>query len=567
LKPILAVVLSLLPTLAGPGAAYGQIHPTEAPGDPSPLPCTVSGTVVKLAGSVPLKSATVRLENLDHRVQERTFSAVTDGSGHFEVTGIVPGLYMLRVVRNGFVTVFYGQHSSNDPGSLLNLSAGQTMKDLLFRLMPSAVITGHIQNEEGEPLPWVRVSALRATYWRGKRRLTNETAVITDDHGEYRLFGLRPGRYYINATYRPGQHLDPAQQDPSQDQAPPGKLGYVPTFYPGSLDPARAISISVKSGEEIPSADFALEPTTVYSVRGHVRVLGARGAFEEIALSLESRDAIVGWTNTSRQTLSEKGDGSFAIPDVLPGSYTLVASWVDSSGRYQARQSVEVTNNDADGIQLVLTPGMNVSGQIIWDPKPTGLPPPVQVLLRGADTPSAFGSDARVNSNGTFLLQNVSEGVFQLLTYGMSRDHYLKSLRVGGTEVPGDEINLIRGTPNALEITISSRGAHVQGSVVDEDSLPAVGVWVVLVPDAKRRSEARLFKQGVTDQAGRFDLRGIVPGDYTLFSWEHVEMNAWQDPDFLKDFEGKGQSLSLQEGDGKSLQLTAIRAATQDQEQ
>jgi hypothetical protein len=59
----------------------------------------------------------------------------------------------------------------------------------------------------------------------------------------------------------------------------------------------------------------------------------------------------------------------------------------------------------------------------------------------------------------------------------------------------------------------------------------------------------------------------IAPGDYKLFSWEPMnELYGWEDPDFLKPFESKGQSISLQEGDGKSLELVAIRSASQEQE-
>jgi hypothetical protein len=98
------------------------------------------------------------------------------------------------------------------------------------------------------------------------------------------------------------------------------------------------------------------------------------------------------------------------------------------------------------------------------------------------------------------------------------------------------------------------------------DGLPAAGVWVVLVPDEAHRNEFHLFKQRATDQYGRFDLRGIAPGDYKLFSWEQVEPNAWEDPDFLKLFEVKGESVSLQEGDGKSVDVVAIRSASHEQE-
>jgi hypothetical protein len=36
-------------------------------------------------------------------------------------------------------------------------------------------------------------------------------------------------------------------------------------------------------------------------------------------------------------------------------------------------------------------------------------------------------------------------------------------------------------------------------------------------------------------------LRGIAPGDDKLFSWEELESDAWQDPDFLKPFKNQGE--------------------------
>jgi len=71
----------------------------------------------------------------------------------------------------------------------------------------------------------------------------------------------------------------------------------------------------------------------------------------------------------------------------------------------------------------------------------------------------------------------------------------------------------------------------------------------------------RLYKSQSTDQYGRFDLRGIAPGDYKLFTWDEVEEGAWEDADFLKTFEETGEKVSVQEGDSKSVNLTEIKTA------
>jgi hypothetical protein len=566
MKPALIALLGLL--AASPVAASAASAAFEQSRNPTADPaktCSASGLVVKLEGSVPLASATVRLQSVDDRA--RMFSGVTDVTGRFEVKGIEPGRYRLRVIRNGYVTQEYGQRAPEDPGAIVAIDPGQDLKDLLFRMLPSGVISGRVRNENGDPLPWVMVSALRATYLRGKRTLSRELAVYTNDLGEFRLFGLRPGRYFVNAIYKPGQR-DPGEED--EEAADAGKLGYVPTYFPGTPDPARAVAIPIKTGEEVSSTDLMLEPTTAYSVRGRVNNFTVRrntNSANSVILVLETRSSGLGWSIPGRQTVVDKLDGAFEIENVLPGSYTLSAFLYDEGRRYQARQSIDITNIDAEGIQLTPLTGMDIRGQVIWDPKPSLERDTLSLNVRPADSTFQFGAQARAAAaNGTFLLRDVPEGLYRLTTSGQSQDCYLKSIRYAGMEVSDDEFNVIRGTQAILEVTISSRGAHVQGTVKDADGLPAVGVWVVLVPNDARRNEFRLFKARTTDQYGRFDIRGIAPGDYKLFSWEQVEQNAWEDSEFLKPFEAKGESVSLQEGDGKSIDLVAIRSASHEQE-
>ena len=163
--------------------------------------CAVSGMVVKLAGSEPIKSAVVRLRKADD--QNQGYRALTDTAGHFELKGVEAGRYRLEVSRAGFVTQEFGQKTPNDPGALLTLSAGEEVRDRLFRLIPSAVIAGKIMDEDGQPLPWVRVSAMREVYIDGKHKLSMDTAAFTNDLGEYRIANLPAGSYYISVTPPP----------------------------------------------------------------------------------------------------------------------------------------------------------------------------------------------------------------------------------------------------------------------------------------------------------------------------------------------------------------------------
>ena len=129
-----------------------------------------------------------------------------------------------------------------------------------------------------------------------------------------------------------------------------------------------------------------------------------------------------------------------------------------------------------------------------------------------------------------------------------------------------DGFIVTHGNNGSLQVFISSRGGRIQGSVADQDGLPAAGVRAVLIPsDKAKRSKWRLYKTQNTDQYGRFDLRGIAPGDYLLLSWDEVEEGAWGDPEFLKPFEEKAEKISIQDSDVKSVNIVSIRTASPEQ--
>lgn len=64
--------------------------------------CRISGMVVKLADGVPLKNATIQLENPEDR--EHTIATRSRSDGRFELRKIPAGRYKLIVTRSGSIT-------------------------------------------------------------------------------------------------------------------------------------------------------------------------------------------------------------------------------------------------------------------------------------------------------------------------------------------------------------------------------------------------------------------------------------------------------------------------------
>src|SRR6185503_1762361 len=65
-----------------------------------------------------------------------------------------------------------------------------------------SVIAGHVSDEDGDPMPGANVRVMRYQYLQGDRRLTPAGNAQTDDKGQYRVWGLMPGDYYVSAVAR-----------------------------------------------------------------------------------------------------------------------------------------------------------------------------------------------------------------------------------------------------------------------------------------------------------------------------------------------------------------------------
>src|SRR5579863_1242890 len=375
MRSIVLILLSLCSCAAPAVARSAPQSPSTPPASPNAnaatekqQDCTISGMVVAMAGSAPLKNALVTLNSVDdHSRPEVTIRSEADG--HFQFRGITPGQYRLRVAKNNYVTQEYGQRTVTGPGATLTLRGGQEIKDLLFRLIPSATIAGRVADEDGEPISWAHVTALRSSYSNGKRTFTTAATNSTNDLGEYRLFGLAPGRYFISAAYHPGSMHGGFDEDYDYNGAESLKENYVLTYYPGTYDATKAQSVTVKSGEEIPSMDLMMRPTAVYRVRGRVvnTIPDPKRVERPMVFIMPRGGAIQSDSVTFGANNAAKKDGTFELPGVAPGMYTIEAVINEGDQEHAVTQSLDVGDGDVEGVQLVISKGFSVSGHIRWD--------------------------------------------------------------------------------------------------------------------------------------------------------------------------------------------------------
>jgi hypothetical protein len=534
-------------------AAQTNVNPTKT-NQAKEATCVVSGIVIRKTDSAPLKGATVQLGNAEDR--EHTIATKTGADGHFELRNVPAGQYRLSAVRNGYFEYEYGQKKAGDPGATFTLRPGQRMTELVLKLGRAGVITGKVFDEDGEPMSGANISAVRQVYRDGKRDFQTTDEQITNDLGEYRLYGLAPGRYYVSSQPQAWNHVVGDREFSGTENAT-GEKGYSKVYYPSATDPTKATSIEVKEGEEIPSVDILMKQVPVYRIKGKVTNLIASRTAGHTHLQIMKRNGAMEWDFTSAGSV--KPDGNFEIPEVPPGEYTVLASWYESGKFYSTQEDVAVANADVEGLMMAIGPGVDIPGKVVWEGKPSWIAGNEGVMVAPVQSGVVFGRTAGVGEDQQFTLKGVPQGVFRLDVTGLSKDCYIKEMRQGETVLSEDIFRVMAGTAIPLEIRVSSRGAKVQGTVTNEDSLPVAGVWVVAIPEEGKRNLHQVFRAVTTDQNAQYDLRGLAPGKYKLFSWDGVERGAWEDEDFLKPFEEKGVTVEVVDGDAKAADLSLIQ--------
>src|SRR6266481_7951955 len=105
---------------------------------------SIAGMVVQEPGSQPLKKVLVQVV-AENQKEGGNYTASTDAGGHFHIENVVPGRYRIFIERTGFVGV--NEHGLKSDVNVFTVQAGQAVEDLLFRMLPTAVISGRITDE------------------------------------------------------------------------------------------------------------------------------------------------------------------------------------------------------------------------------------------------------------------------------------------------------------------------------------------------------------------------------------------------------------------------------------
>ena len=545
----------------------------------------VEGTITKPGGGEPMAGAKVTLFAADPESKAQ-ISVTSEDDGRFSFAAVPQGNYTLRVESSRYGSVAFGQRRPDGPASILSLSAGQRLTGLQISMFPTGAIAGRITGRNGEPVVRASVHAYQNAYRDGKRTLVPIQSTTANDLGEYRLFWLPPGKYFVAATlgesgvfspYGPGVQapdegihltMSPTGERLVQrvvrdsftggvirrllDDGTVQEEAWIPMYYPGTTEPRDATPLDVAAGATMNGVNIAIAPSPVRKVSG--QVIAPAGLVVRVRLVYLP----------GGPSMTVPGP-AFEFKGVKPGTYVLTAE--DARNYASSAIPVEVGNRDIENLRIGLRPKATLTGRVIVEnsPQETAGPNPLAGIAI-----TLYQGDVELPMNtfqpgtGSFTVNNVSPGEYQIQVRSLVelapgiKPLYVKSARLGQTDVLNG-FSITDATEAPLEIVLTRGSGSVEGVVIDPGRSAAAGATVVLVPSVARKNTS-LYKSTVADASGLFRFQGVAVGDYLVFAWTDVETGAWQNAEFMRPFESRGYRVRISPNSKQDVQIPLISA-------
>ena len=562
---------------------------------------TVSGQVRDAANGQPVRRAIVTITGaglLNGR------SAVTDDDGRFVIGDVPDGDFVVEASRPGFLKAAYGASRSGRPGTPIAVRGGANVTDLTITMTHGSAIAGLVRDAGGDPAPGLRVEAIRIQHLSTGDRAEKLGTAIADDRGEFRVFGLPAGDYIlavtpavivgglggvgapseaeVDAKLQALRARSSAPQPGASSSAPPlptsTAFANPATFYPGVVNPAEAVMITVGANESREGIDFGTRLSHAATVDG--TVVSASGAVPQIQIGIHGNGPqlpVAGGSAGGPSVRMDNQTHAFRITNVPSGHYRLDARTLNvpgnapqimASGGALPKQDLsgpvlwgavefDVSGSDVSGITLTLVTAPAVSGRLVIDR--AAVKPPASLAGARVSLVPVPSADPRSNglespittittADGAFRLPTVVPGSYRVSTV-LPSGWWLREAISGGVDVLDGTLTVgADGVPD-LSLNMSDRHSSVGGTLTTAGG-PATEYFLVAFTSDRAlwRAPSRRVRSTRPATSGAFDVSDLPPGEYFLAALRDLDIADLEDPAFLESLIPAAASITILEG-------------------
>ena len=369
----------------------------------------LAGRVTQADNGAPIEGATIRLLPPFIAGVLNLQTVRTDGNGNYRFDQVLNGTYSITASADGFVSQDYSRDATPE-SAFLRVDSSTSIHGIDFHLAHEAVIRGAVVDEAGEAVANLPVTAVGL---QGSDKKTGHVGALakTDAFGRFVLRGLPAATYLVCAN-------GPAGYGASSMPNPP----YRETWYGGGVSSEGAIPITLKEGDERMRVRIAVAPELRHRVV--VWPSGPEGgpAPDRYDVTIEHRSHIS----------MKQADGSYVIPDIPPGHYTLVSTaWLRVQYLGQGEESFDVSDSDVT-VNVHLGGLGEIAGTVKWDDAHGASS---EKALFEIESEEGAAQGVRVNTQGQFDLTNVLPGKYRFEPFPVGPVAVPRKVHCRGKEV------------------------------------------------------------------------------------------------------------------------------------
>jgi len=415
-----------------------------------------------------------------------------DGKCRFR--DLSPGRYSVQIVMPAY---FVSQEDDTDPTEV-EVYAGQK-QTLNITLARGGVIIGRALNAQGLPIIALPLTAVRVNQGSQTELPPSSESNVTalsDDKGQFRIYGLKPGRYAIVVNVNRGMSALPSAAT---------------FYYKDQRELVNANLLDIVAGQETAALEMEidLERGNTSSLSG--RVLGLHSLpLEGVFVSLQQSDG--GYVTASSYSDRE---GYFRFDGLPPGKYAVKGQ--SRQNYYNAQQQITLKEFSAGELVLQLRPFLKIAGNVYLRRGTETTPVSTKIHLRPFNSGEniSFASDTQ----GRFSVVTGRDGLFAWDLPGIPTDQYLETVSLGTQVITYKALRL--NQKQSLErvfIQIASGAATLSGQLGDQDGDDCLRFAVYAVATELGAKSIRGVKRADICSGSSFNIYSLPPASYYVFA-------------------------------------------------